>query len=44
MRRLAFRPIVEKAGKAKDGSEVLQLASCGSDHAVIVYDIVTSKL
>lgn len=42
VRRLRFRPKVGLAGK--DGScSVLQLASCGQDHQVKVYEITTTS-
>uniref|UniRef100_A0A0B7ACE9 Elongator complex protein 2 n=2 Tax=Arion vulgaris TaxID=1028688 RepID=A0A0B7ACE9_9EUPU len=37
--RLAFRPQTGRLGHSVDSSRWLQLASCGADHAVRVYDI-----
>lgn len=43
VRKLSFRPVLGKAGH-KDDSDVLQLASCSSDHSIRVFDIHVSNL
>ncbi|XP_017768864.1 PREDICTED: probable elongator complex protein 2 [Nicrophorus vespilloides] len=43
VKRLAFRPILGKAGFELDEDDI-QLASCSSDYSVRIYDIYLSKL
>jgi len=44
VKRLAFRPVPGAAGCHPINSSIIQLASCGEDHAVKVHDFDLEKL
>ncbi|GJQ80997.1 hypothetical protein Trydic_g23426 [Trypoxylus dichotomus] len=46
VKKLAFRPVLGKAGHkgVEDDGDLLQFASCSSDHSVRLYDVYLNKL